>query len=657
MSPCPLCPFGLLPKVGPVSFFVDTSACLQRLAEERARKQESAAEDGHQGGFQREVSATDSEYHRMRDEQDQVMQAMKLAEQQDPSAREKELQKQLQKASALLATEQKIKGSLHGGAESSSAVSASSVASSPAESAGSGEEDEMEMVVPVRAARGLSREGALLKPDEAVAIVQAWARRSFVARHGRWREEIDRKRVEAATRMQTRHILAAVRIQARARGIAARQLHASLKGKRITVAHRKIMPHVVDEETVIAMKKRHDAAIRIQAQQRGRRDRESVSKLRHEQLKPKTVRKAPSTAHSWATASKTTSAAYSENDFEHDFEDDYDDEFEDDDMPQWLGAESDAAAACLQAVCRAKMSIRDLELMQSRSKVQDTLDTIEKHCNEKRDAEKLKLDVLRKERSSNDGDVLSVQIDMLEADWAAADRHKRVLRYATDRLARSLVHDLIDSVVEQQVVWRAKRERARIRQEEEQNRGYRRPRVVDVITEHIRNSAMDEILAQQQFHVKTDRWYKQRGKMLRALQEQEEEYDAHKATKTAEYIAARRAKVDKIYQVSEELHFHKLATEVQSCHADACECSQAREEEKLRKQQKVASLKESRTVETAALVEFVSRQKSLEEQRVEKVRLCGCAWEEMCRVHHKTGENCIGKCPEHQSKRGECAQG
>lgn len=615
-----------------LSIVVYTFACLQRLAEERARKQESAAEDGYQEGLQREVSATDSEYQRMRDEQDQVMQAMKLAEQQDPSAREKELQEQLQKASALLAMEQnKIKGSLHGGDESSSAVSASSVASSPAESAGSGEEDEMEMVLPVRAARGLSREGASLRPDEAVAIVQALARRSFVARHGKWREEIDRKRVEAAERMQTRHILAAIKIQARARGIAARQLHASLKGKRITGAHRKLMPKLVDEETVIAMKKRHDAAIRIQARQRGRRDRERVSKLRHEQLKPKTVRKASSTAHSSnrartpATASKTTSAAYSENDFEDDFEDDYDDEFEDDDIPQWLGAESDAAAACLQAVCRAKMSIRDMELMQSRSKVQDTLDTIEKQRNEKRDAEQLELDVLRKERNSNDGDVLSVQIDMLEADWAAADRHKRVLRYATERLARSLVHDLIGSVVDQQVVCRVKRERARIRQEEEQNRGYRRPRVVDAINEHIRNSAMDEILAQQQFHVKTDRWYKQRGKMLRALQEQEEESDAHKATKTAEYIAARRAKVDKIYQVSEELHFHKPATGVQSCHADACKCWQEREKEKLRKQQKVASLKESRTVEKIALVKFVSEQKSLEEQRVEKVRLCGCA--------------------------------
>ena len=280
---------------------------------------------------------------------------------------------------------------------------------------------------------------------------------------------------------------------------------------------RKSTPNMVDDETVALMKQKHEAAIRIQARQRGLRDRQRVRDLRQEQLNASSaLLHSSSRARTPATPSKTASGTYSDNDFE----DDYDDEFENEDEPSWHGPESVAAAIYLQAVCRARMSARDLELLRTRNMVEDSLETIERQRAEKRSAEQLKLELLRKERTSG-SDVLAVQIDMIEADWAAADRHKRVLKYATERLARSIVNDLIDSTVERQEISRAKRERARILHEEEQNRGYRKPRVVDAITEHIKNSALEEIRLQQQFHVETNRWYKQRGKALQAFQEQE----------------------------------------------------------------------------------------------------------------------------------------
>jgi len=199
------------------------------------------------------------------------------------------------------------------------------------------------------------------------------------------------------------------------------------------------------------------------------------------------------------------------------------------------------------------------------------------------------------------------------------------LKYATERLARSIVHDLIDSTVEQQEVWRARRERVRVRREEEEHRGYRKPRVVDSISEHIKHLTYEEIVAQQRFHVESNRWFQHRGKMLRALEEKEQEHDIEKAKRTEQYIEARREKVEKIYQVSGEACRSKIFCTVSSAltHANPV---QERDKEKFLNKQKVAALKEKRLLEKAELVKFVCRQKAQEEARVEKVRSRVQAW-------------------------------
>jgi hypothetical protein len=510
----------------------------------------------------------------------------RLVEEQDEIARRQE---QIQMESLLLQADSLLSsgaanmpGSLHAAKDDNeSSTSDLSLASSPPSSAGSGGSFELESE-PLRTAGAPT-----INAEQAALRIQSLARGIFA------REQVAVKKQES---WKVRREQAAIKIQARARGMQIRTMlanthHNLMKasaGERNRVSARNSLKNIVSEDEVRQMKAQHQAAIRNQAAvsiQKRARGMLARSNFRPRISASGLCRQTPST-HAGTT--------YSGREFEQD-ENNYDEEFEDEEgEPRWIGAECDAAAQMLQAFCRTQISVRDLAHLRGGSKVKKELlrrDIITRERNEARQAEfeKQREERIRSETSS----VISVQIDMIEADWAAAKRHKSVLKYATQILARSIVDDLVEATVERQEALKAKKDRELIRRQEEENRGYRKPRILEAITEYIKNATHEELRAQEQLFSASNDWFQQRGQQLRILQKRKQaQEELVKAEKTADYIAARRAKVDAIYA--------------------------EREKEKQVKQQQVAVLREHRRREKIELANFVTEKKLAEEARAEE---------------------------------------
>ena len=178
------------------------------------------------------------------------------------------------------------------------------------------------------------------------------------------------------------------------------------------------LEHAVSDDEVRQMKAQHQAAIRIQARQRGNANRRHVQDIKGKKVEEMRAEHAAiiiqkrargmlarsGSRHGVSTSNRLrghtpsthAGTAYSESDFEQD-EDDYDDEFEEDVEPQWIGAECDAAAQVLQAFCRTQISLREVALSRSGSEVRRELqrqETITRERDEARQAE------LEKQRAS-----------------------------------------------------------------------------------------------------------------------------------------------------------------------------------------------------------------------------------------------------------------
>ena len=121
-------------------------------------------------------------------------------------------------------------------------------------------------------------------------------------------------------------------------------------------------------------------------------------------------------------------------------------------------------------------------------------------------------------------------------------------KYATDRLAREVVLDLVERVSVEQEVRAEKRKRVQKKREEEATRGYHKPRIVEAITAHIKNAQIEELRAREQMFHETNRWYRERGKRLRALQKEEKHADWIQIQREADWVARRRAKTEELYE-------------------------------------------------------------------------------------------------------------
>ena len=345
-------------------------------------------------------------------------------------------------------------------------------------------------------------------------------------------------------RVKARQEKAAIRIQSRARGVASRKMVArAYRGQRNAMAgklnghtsqmegnaHRNTsqMEGNVDKVSIGKMRKRHEAALCIQRRQRGTQERARVAELKRWVEQQRAAIAIQRRVRGNSTRSgflpsgckavgKSNNTLLANNEYSDDkVEDDYDEEFDDEEMPRWIGAETEAAAQRLQAGVRGRLQRIDMERKRAHSKISGELEKMETERVDKRLAEQDRLAGLREERRKNDGDVLSVQIDMMESDWAGAKRHKSVLKYATQRLARSLVYDLVDATVDEQIELAAKRERQRIKKDEEANRGYRKPRIVEAISQHIKNATFEEYKARQEHFSQSNKWFKQRTCLAR----------------------------------------------------------------------------------------------------------------------------------------------
>jgi Ca2+-binding EF-hand superfamily protein len=486
----------------------------------------------------------------------------------------------LQQADSLLNSgAANVHGSLHAD-DNKSSTSDSSLASSPPSSAGSGGSFELESE-PLRTAGAPT-----INAEQAALRIQSITRGVFA------REQVAVKKQES---WKVRREQSAIKIQARARGMQIRNMRANTHqnrmkasaGERERVSASKILKKVVSKDEVNQMKAQHQAAIRNQAAV-------SIQKRARGMLARSNFRPSVS-AGGLRSQNPSTHAGitYSGSEFEQD-ENNYDEEFEDEGEPRWIGAECDAAAQILQAFCRTRIRARDLALLRGGSKVKTELLRRDTSTCERNEARQAELEKQRQERiQSETSSVISVQIDMIEADWAAAKRHKSVLKYATQILAGSIVDDLVEATVERQEALKAKQERELIRRKEEENRGYRKPRILEAITEYIKNTTHEELRAQEQLFSASNDWFQQRGQQLRILQQRKQaQEELAKAEKTADYIAARRAKVDAIYA--------------------------EREKEKQVKQQQVAELREHRRREKIELANFVTQKKLAEEARAEE---------------------------------------
>jgi copper chaperone CopZ len=414
--------------------------------------------------------------------------------QQDP-ADDKELIRQLQDAQKLLESS-KVQGSLHMGDDSSSTVSSS--VSSPPESAGSGDSFE--------------------DPE---------SRQKMLEKHD-----------------------AAVRIQARSRGMQDRKIVAEMKETRrrepISQAPRDLDEASYDDE----FEDEDEDEAALEGELAG--------------LRAQMKADASAGAELAFDSEEDLRLAADRGEAEDSEEDAYDDEFENDDQetrtPRWVGSE--------------------------------TVET-EKEAKDSKEQGKVGGDAQVQAAVKDTGsDVLSMQIGIIQAEWAGATRHEKIRKFATERLAHSIVLDLVDAVVECQEALATKRERDRVRQELEDNRGYRKPRIVEAITEHIKRAHAEELRMKEQLFIESNRWFRERGARLRALKRAEADSDLKQKQKTAEYVQMRRAKVDQIYE--------------------------AREQEKALNKMKVNDLKAQRLRESQELRLFVKRCKQQEEARAEE---------------------------------------
>jgi hypothetical protein len=269
------------------------------------------------------------------------------------------------------------------------------------------------------------------------------------------------------------------------------------------------------------------------------------------------------------------------------------DEDDDDDTPRWVGREFYFAAVKMQANCRRKLAADYFEVSQEHHRMQRELETLEAANRHRLDEEERLKQPQKRQMLSSSAQVLDVQIDMIEAEWQAATRHKSVLRFATHRLAYSIVLDLIEETVAKQEALKARCDRARMRLEEEKNRGYRKPRIVEAIVELKKKEAEQELEARREFFRQTNSWFRERASSIRWVKKEEEgRIEMETAQKSAEYIAARRAKVDQIYA--------------------------HREQEKLLNQSKVEALKQQRREESKNLMESLTKHKMLDDARLEQ---------------------------------------